>query len=383
MGNAIKPLVQKIIPAKSSKKGCLTVVGSGIRGVGQISLEAMGWIRRADKVLYCVADPVTEVWIRKLNPRCEDLYMYYADDKRRIVTYSQMAGRILKFLREGLDVCAVFYGHPGIFVMPSHEAIRVARSEGYRACMLPAISAEDCLFADLGIDPSRVGCQTLEATDFLLRKRPLCTSSHVLLWQVGCVGDVGFKMSGYDGRNLGVLLETLQNIYGRNYKVVLYQAAQYPVCRPSIKSLSLSRITKANVTGLTTMYIPPKEELSTNPQIAKRLGLNVVISKKPSIKNRSKNSLIFTPQVVEPNPPLNYVPTSRQGRLAEFISDLSCDPRLLAKYLTNPDKTAKTYGNLSDFEIAELGSRHAGRIRVAVKSGGKPRVICASTKPKR
>jgi hypothetical protein len=34
--------------------------------------------------------------------------------------------------------------------------------------MLPAVSAEDCLFADLGVDPGAAGCQSHEAADFLI-----------------------------------------------------------------------------------------------------------------------------------------------------------------------------------------------------------------------
>ena len=43
-------------------------------------------------------------------------------------------------IRAGFRVCAVFYGHPGVFVYPSHEAIRRARAEGFAARMLPALT---------------------------------------------------------------------------------------------------------------------------------------------------------------------------------------------------------------------------------------------------
>ena len=43
--------------------------------------------------------------------------------------------------------------------------------EGFNAQMLAGISAEDCLFADLGLDPGKNGCQSFEATDFLIRRR--------------------------------------------------------------------------------------------------------------------------------------------------------------------------------------------------------------------
>jgi precorrin-6B methylase 1 len=371
MANSTTSSGRKTSPASSAKKGSLTVVGSGIRGPGQISLEALGWIKSADKILYTV-DPVTELWLRKLNPRSEDLTVFYADDKPRAVTYRQMAGRVLKFVRQGLEVCLVSYGHPGVFDTLSHEVIHVARNEGCAARMLPGISAEDCLFADLGVDPGRLGCQSLEATDFLLRKRPLCTSSHVVIWQIGCVGDVGYKMSGFDGRNLGILTETLQRIYGRHYQVILYQAAQFPVCQPSIQSVRLSRITKEHVSWLSTMYVPPKGELPISSKMATRLGLDVAAKKSPS-RSRQKRLPVFTPQVVDPDPPANYVATSRRGNLASFISALGCDPRLLAKYMAHPRKTALAYGKLSKYEMKELGSRHPDRIRIAVKNGGKLR----------
>src|SRR6266700_5714918 len=139
------------------KQGSLVVVGSGIKSVGHFTLEAQAHIQNADIVLYATADPVTDMWIQKNNPNCFDLYEYYGNDKSRIITYTQMIERILAEVRSGKYVCALFYGHPGVFVTPSHNAIELARREGYDAVMLPAVSAEDCLYADLGVDPSMPG----------------------------------------------------------------------------------------------------------------------------------------------------------------------------------------------------------------------------------
>jgi hypothetical protein len=105
---------------------------------------------------------------------------------------------MLKEVRAGLDVVGVFYGHPGVFVNPSHRALTIAREEGYRARMLPGVSAEDCLFADLLIDPANPGCITYEASDFLLRDRPVSLYSHMVLFQVGCVGVTDFDFKGFN-----------------------------------------------------------------------------------------------------------------------------------------------------------------------------------------
>src|SRR5882757_8356319 len=102
---------------------------------------------------------------------------------------------MLKDVRAGHHVLGIFYGHPGVFVSPSHRAIAVARQEGYDAKMLPGISAEDYMFADLEFDPSLHGCKTCEATEILLRDKPLDPTIQNIIWQVGSVGVVDMEFS--------------------------------------------------------------------------------------------------------------------------------------------------------------------------------------------
>src|SRR5690606_15542218 len=126
-------------------KGSLVVVGTGIRTVGQMTIEAVAWIKQADKVLYVVSDPVAELMLRELNPKAaESMTSMYAEGKPRILAYNQMIERTLECVRGGMLTCMACYGHPGVFVYPSHESIRRARAEGYPARMLPAVSSEDC-----------------------------------------------------------------------------------------------------------------------------------------------------------------------------------------------------------------------------------------------
>ena len=174
------------------KDGSLTVVGTGMLIAGQVTQEALSAMEAAEKLYFLVTDIVTSRWLGQLNPSAESLYGCYADGKPRAETYAEMVSLILGPLREGRRVVAAFYGHPGIFVAPSHEAIRQAKAEGFSAQMLPGISAEDCLFADLAIDPGERGCQSFEATDFLLRRRLFDPTSALVLWQVGGIGVFDF-----------------------------------------------------------------------------------------------------------------------------------------------------------------------------------------------
>jgi len=176
----------------------LAVAGTGIRIVGQLTIEAATCIRRAERLHFSVSDTVGERVIRALNSRAEPLMPLYVDGKSRSETYEEMVETIMGSVRAGHRTAAVFYGHPGVFAFPSHEAIRRARHEGFRARMLPAVSAEDCLFADLGVDPADSGCQSLEATDFLLRMRAIDTSQQLILWQIGVLGEWAYRRMSYE-----------------------------------------------------------------------------------------------------------------------------------------------------------------------------------------
>ena len=103
---------------------------------------------------------------------------------------------MLQSVRAGHNVVGIFYGHAGNFVTPSRRALTIARSEGYSVRMLPGISAEDSLLADLLIDPSYPGSQTFDATDLVIRGHPLVTTSHVIIYQPGIVGQFGFSFDG-------------------------------------------------------------------------------------------------------------------------------------------------------------------------------------------
>jgi precorrin-3B methylase len=267
--------------SQSCRRGSLVVVGTGIQA-GHLTVDARTAITTADRVLYCVADIQTEWLLHTLNPRAESLRGFYADDKLRIVTYTEMIDRTLEYVRAGERVCAVYYGHPGIFVYPSHRSVQKAQAEGYHACMLPAVSSLDCLFADLGIDPAS-GCQIFEATDLLLRGRSIDPTMLVIIWQIGCVGDMGFNSKGYDGRNLPTLVDELARVYEPNHIVTVYEAAQYWVCDPVVKKVRLADLPTCGVTWISTLVIHPQTAAAVRSSMVSKLGLEQSFSATSSL----------------------------------------------------------------------------------------------------
>src|SRR5436309_4431878 len=177
-------------------------------------MEALAWMQRADEIIHLVADPVAEALIASLKPGKEfTLQGFYGEGKPRAESYNEMIEFILSRVRAGVLVCGAFYGHPGVCAYPPHESIRRARAEGYAAFMLPGISSEDCLFADLGVDPAVGGCQSYEATDFLLNNVSIDASSQLVLWQIGTLGDWTYQTQHYDIRAMPLLVRKLSRFY--------------------------------------------------------------------------------------------------------------------------------------------------------------------------
>jgi len=241
-----------------AKRGSLVAIGTGIRIVGQLTMEALAEMRAAEKLLYCVGDPIAEHIVQQLNKSgAESLFHFYAVGKQRIETYEQMIQRMLECVRGGARTCVALYGHPGVFAYPAHEAIRRARAEGYEARMLPAVSAEDCLFADVGVDPAMTGCQSYEATDFMVNGRIIDTSASVILWQIGVVGDWSFSAGTYDTSSMPLLVERLSQFYPLSHEALIYEASTFPGCPPIIRRTPLYALPNSGVTGASTLYIPP------------------------------------------------------------------------------------------------------------------------------
>lgn len=256
----------------SRASGRLSVIGTGIRPGGQMTIEARNVVAAAGRVL-AVVDGLTLEILTRLNPVTESLQACYARGRQRDDSYAEMVERILAPLNDGQHVCAVFYGHPGVFVWPSHEAIRRARAAGHRATMYPAVSAEDCLFADLGVDPAVSGCQSYEATDFLLYARRIDATAALILWQPAALGDFTRSTFETDPRWVRALADVLRRDYSADHPVTVYEAATYPLAEPRMESVPLARLHEVEFTQHSTLYLSPCRAPELSPERLEMLGV--------------------------------------------------------------------------------------------------------------
>jgi len=254
-----------------SGSGNLVCVGVGMTLGSHITPLSRSYIEKADVVFTAVSDGVIELWLAKMNPNVRSLQTFYAEGKPRTETYREMVDAMLIEIRAGKQVCGAFYGHPGVFAVVPHRAIEQARREGFTAHMEPGVSAEDCLYADLGIDPGKYGCQHYEASQLMFYRRRIETSAYLILWQIGVAGDQSTARFSTGREYRQVLIDLLADDYDLGHEVIVYKAATLPIHRPHIERLALAELPNASIDMHATLVIPPSTPLQANAAIRERL----------------------------------------------------------------------------------------------------------------
>lgn len=243
-------------PASTHEGGSLVAVGAGIRPGLHLTVETRRRIARADDVLYLLAEAAPTSWIHELNPSAESMIDLYQPGRDQGELYEELVERALERVRRGRNVCMVTYGNPAVFDDSCHEAVRRAKKEGFRAELLPAVSAIDCLFTDLDVDPGRGGLQLYDAADFLASERTPDTGVPLVLWQITVVGETR-TTDTVDRGGLRRLTDRLVDLYGPDHEVIVYEAAPFPVGGPTIEPMPLTELPAAPVPGLASLYVPP------------------------------------------------------------------------------------------------------------------------------
>lgn len=289
----------------------------------------------------------------------------------------QMTEAMLHFVRAGQRVVAIFYGHPGIFVLSTHRAIKIARREGHRATMRASVSALDTLCADLGVDPSQPGMQTFEATDMLIRKRQPDPGLHVVLWQVGLIGELGYRRQGYLNHGFSLFLDYLENIYGADQVVINYIGSRYPGLPPLIDEQTIASLRdpekQARVTGISTFYLPPTQVRVCDSEMLTKLGLL-----KPGNTVHTPSSPLRQIECYGPREmkafdlfanfrvPLGYQWQSDTAG-ARFILALRNNHYLRRQYLQSPDQAIASWPGLNDKEQQLLATGDPGALQIVAK----------------
>lgn len=232
----------------------LVIIGVGERPAEHLTIEARAWLVNVGRVFHLLADEEAQGWLYQLCPQAQDVQREDA-----------LSTSVIAALRADLSVSLVLPGHPALHPV-TRRTLQQARQAGYRAWMVPAVSAEDCLFADLLVDPGRAGGQSFDATHFLLHRCRFDAGSVLLLWHVHQVGNLEVVPG------LRVLRDYLLDYYPAGHEVILYDPPTAGK-ESQVQALPLDSLESAQVVAHTLLYVPGRVGATADRAMRQRLGM--------------------------------------------------------------------------------------------------------------
>jgi hypothetical protein len=236
------------------------IAGLGVTTAGQVTREVEQAIRASREVLYLDTGLATRPYLAGLCPRLTSLYEEnYFEERSRSSGYQQMAARVIEAALDHPPVTFAIHGHPLIAVQAPFAVMERARALGLRVQVLPGVSAIDTVLADLRLDPVVHGIQMYEATDLLLRRRPLQPDVPALIWQIGPLETCLHTGRVSRPERFARFVAHLGLYYPPRHEVVAIYCSPHPLLPPDILRFAIEDMGRhaAEIHHGYSLYIPP------------------------------------------------------------------------------------------------------------------------------
>jgi uncharacterized protein YabN with tetrapyrrole methylase and pyrophosphatase domain len=265
----------------------IAIVGLGIVGTHQITREVQETIQRCMHTF--VTDTAAGVldYLKTLCPEVTDLTSVYEIGSHRIKIYRRMASEVVASALENPPVCFASYGHPNIYCYPTILIQRAATVLNLKTMVLPGISSIDTLLTDLGIDPGFHGLQIYDASDLVIRRRPLQNDVGCVILQAPIVLEAYNRPKAPRGENLMLLQNYLLEFYPAEHKAAFVISRTHPLLQTHTQKIPIGRLAAALEHGsnVGTLYIPPvRQREVAEIHLADRMKLPDTNSEAPSTK---------------------------------------------------------------------------------------------------
>ena len=236
------------------------IAGLGIQTARQLTREVEHAIRSSQEVFYLDTGAATSQVLEGLCPRVTPLYWQsYSEDQPRIGAYEHMALRVLEAALDHPPVTFAIHGHPLVAVHAPFLVLEAAKALGLEAAVLPGVSAIDTVLADLRLDPVINGVQMYEATDLLLRRRPLQPDVPAILWQIGPLETALHSDRRSRPERFHRLVAHLRQYYPAGHQVVAIYSSPHPLLPPATLRFRLEDMPShaGRIHAGFTLYVPP------------------------------------------------------------------------------------------------------------------------------
>lgn len=256
------------------KETRICVVGAGIRGISQLTLEGLAALRQAPRVLALGVDSAALASVGLES--YEDLQPLYREGARDEDNYRSILERIYAAARQQGEVAVLVAGHPRVGVTLLQWMERDRRTRRFALEVIEGISSFDTMINDLRRDPLERGSVLLDVNRLLLFQLVMEPGIDHYLYHVCSVGTPRTFMSAPATQNaLHLLKEHLLRFFPPEHPVELLSSAKEPAGAPQRLAGTVGALEALlpAITFASSLFIPAMQPGRLNRRFLKLLGL--------------------------------------------------------------------------------------------------------------
>ncbi|MED4935970.1 MULTISPECIES: SAM-dependent methyltransferase [Heyndrickxia] len=238
----------------------ITIIGAGVRGRKQLTLESIKIIRESSYVLYFPIEDKLHDWLTnsigvKNAESLSDLYKNGAQD---LENYKRIVSKIIEVSSKFKDVAVLVPGHPYIGVSWIKSLNKMAMENLIHLNVIEGISSFDTMISDLKIDPLDHGATIIDANRLLLFQLKIEPKIDLYIYHICSVGN---SRTDYEDLSKNNHLEKLQKyliqFYPLNHNVVLI-GCNSNSNKSLIKSCKLNELNNLHsyISVATSLFVP-------------------------------------------------------------------------------------------------------------------------------
>jgi len=250
------------------------IVGLGVVGTYQMSREAEETIRRSTQTFVIDSGVGVVHFLKTLCPKVTNLLTSSIPGAPRRAIYRKMASIVVAAAMEDPPVCFAAYGHPKMYCQPTTLIQRAALLLNLKTSVSAGVSSLDSLFVDLNVDPGDDGLQVYDATDLVIRRRPLQNDVSCVIMQAPLVLQPLNAPGVPNLENLRILQNYLLEFYPAHHHAIIAIGRTHPLLFTIKEKVPLGRLAHSlqQAAKSATVYIPPvrRREIAAE-DLAKKL----------------------------------------------------------------------------------------------------------------
>jgi uncharacterized protein YabN with tetrapyrrole methylase and pyrophosphatase domain len=237
----------------------ISVIGSGMLGVNQITTEGFSVIQSVDRVLWIGDIAGLKEYLSQHEILHEDLSYLYEDGGVDINNYTRIIQHIKNVLTECKHVALIVPGHPRIGVTIVQLLQKLSQDGTFTFHCYPGISSFDAMINDIGIDPLEEGGSILDVNRLIIYDYAMDPCVNYFIYHVCSIGNANTDYSSPQASNkVKYLKSKLLKHYPANTPLFLLSAStKNGQCADKLQGeLSDIETLLSKVTYRHTLFIP-------------------------------------------------------------------------------------------------------------------------------